>query len=167
MATVLVVYATKYGSTEELAGAVAAALRERGVDTELTRADAVSSLDGYSAVVIGSALYNHKWHKDAASFVERQRAALGRLPVAVFTIGPVNDTPEEFDAARGQLDSLLARWDWLSPVSVAVFGGRFDPARFHFPGASLLLRKAPASDIVDPEAASSWARSLPEALSLG
>ena len=167
MTAVLVAYATKYGSTEEIAGVLADALREQSIDADLRPASEVSTLDGYAAVVVGAALYNHKWHRDAVRLVDRQRAGLERLPVAVFVVGPVNDTPEEFDAAREQLDHVLARWQWLSPAAVAVFGGRFDPAAFHFPGASLLLAKAPASDIVDPEAIRAWAHSLPEALRLG
>lgn len=167
MNPILVAYATKYGSTEEVAGVVASALRERGIDADLSPASDISSLDRYSAVVLGAALYNHKWHRDAMQFIARHRNALMRLPVAIFTLGPVNDTPEEFKSAREQIDGVLAHQSWLSPTTVAVFGGRFDPARLRFPGASRLLAKVPATDIVDPIAVANWSRSLPEALELG
>jgi menaquinone-dependent protoporphyrinogen oxidase len=166
MTAVLVTYATKYGSTQEVAGAVTAALREQGLDVDLTPARDVSTLDGYSAVVLGAALYNHRWHHDAVRFVDRNRTALSDLPAAIFAVGPVNDTPDEFTNAREQLDRVLARWEWLSPASVAVFGGRFDPARLRFPGAARVLSKVPATDIVDPTKIGAWARSLPEALAL-
>lgn len=166
MAAVLVAFATKYGSTQEVAGVIAGALREHGLDTHMNPARDVSGLDGYSAVVLGSALYNHRWHPDAVRFVDRHRTELTRVPVAVFAVGPVNDTQQEFDDARGQLDRVLARWEWLSPASVAVFGGRFDPARLRFPGAARLLSKVPATDIVDPATIGDWAHSLPEALAL-
>lgn len=166
MTRVLVAYATKYGSTQEVAGFIAEALEEDGVDAEVAAARDVAAVDGYDAVVVGAGLYNHRWHGDAVRFVSRHRATLERLPVAVFAVGPVNDTAEEFGAAREQLDRILARWDWLSPASSEVFGGRFDPARLHFPGAARLLAKVPASDIVSRDAAAAWAHGLPAALSL-
>jgi len=166
MTQVLVAYATKYGSTQEIAGFVAAALREDGVDVDFRPARDVSSLDGYSSVVLGAALYNHKWHGDAVRFVSRHRTELTRLPVAVFAVGPVNNNPQEFDSAREQIERVLSRWEWLSPASLAVFGGRFDPARLHFPGAAWMLQKVPASDIIDPAAIGAWAHSLSEALAL-
>lgn len=165
MTAVLVAYATKYGSTEDVAGVVATALREDGLDTDLVLARDVSSLDRYSAVVVGAALYNHRWHRDVVRFIDRSHDALARLPVAIFAVGPVNDNAQEFDSAREQLDGVLARWAWLSPSSLAVFGGRFDPTRFRFPGARLLA-KVPATDIVDPVAIAEWAHSLPDALAL-
>jgi menaquinone-dependent protoporphyrinogen oxidase len=166
MTAVLVAYATKYGSTQEIAGVVAEALRERGLETDVRPARDVSSLDGYSAVVLGAALYMHRWHRDVVRFVSRHHTELARLPVAVFAVGPVNDTTQEFGDAREQLDHVMARWEWLSPASVAVFGGRFDPARLRFPGAARLLSTVPATDIVDPAAIGAWAHSLPEALAL-
>lgn len=166
MDPVLVAYATKYGSTQEIAEALAEELRVQGLDTRVSPARDVASLDGYSAVVVGAALYNHKWHGDVTHFLSRHRQQLMGLPVAVFAVGPVNDTPQEFDGAREQLDHVLARRAWLTPASVAVFGGRFDPARLRFPGASHLLAKVPTTDIVDSERVAAWARSLPEALAL-
>jgi len=166
MASVLVAYATKYGSTQEVAGVVATTLAEQGVEADLRPAHDVASLDGYSAVVVGAALYNHRWHHDAVRFISQHRTALSRVPVAIFAVGPVNDDPQEFDSAREQLDRILSRWEWLSPASLAVFGGRFDPARLRFPGAARVLAKVPATDAVDPPAISAWAHSLPEALAL-
>ena len=56
-APVLVAYATRYGSTQEAAEAVAATLRERGLEAEVRPAREVRSLDGYNAVVLGAPLY--------------------------------------------------------------------------------------------------------------
>jgi menaquinone-dependent protoporphyrinogen oxidase len=165
MTAVLVAYATKYGSTQEIAGVVTDALRADGLDVDPTPAASVSSLDRYAAVVVGSALYNHKWHRDVVRFMDRFREELTRRPVAVFAVGPVNDNAQEFDTAKEQLDGVLARWEWLSPASLAVFGGRFDPAHLRFPGARLLA-KLPATDIVNPAAVAAWAHSLPGALAL-
>ncbi len=53
--TVLVAYATKYGSTQEVAEAIAATLREKGCEVEVRPAGEVRELEGYSTVVLGAA----------------------------------------------------------------------------------------------------------------
>ena len=56
MASALVAYASKFGSTREVAERVATRLRDCGFDTEVSAAGEVRSLDGYDAVVFGGAL---------------------------------------------------------------------------------------------------------------
>ncbi len=64
-ASILVAYATRYGSTEEVAEAVAATLRERGLAVDIQPLQQVPTLEGYRAVVLGAPLYMFHWHKDA------------------------------------------------------------------------------------------------------
>ena len=167
MSSVLVAFATKYGSTQEVAEAVAAALKERGIDVDVRPAREVKALDGYSAVVLGAPLYYFRWHKDARKFLDHHRKALVGLPVAVFALGPFANEPDQFEDARGRLDKALAERDWLSPVAVEVFGGKFDSAGLRFPDANPGMKKIPASDIRDWEAIRAWASALPEVLGLG
>jgi len=56
-ASILVAYATRYGSTQGVGDAVGARLRERGLAAAVRRAREVRSLDGFNAVVLGSPLY--------------------------------------------------------------------------------------------------------------
>jgi len=166
MSLVLVAYATKYGSTQEVAEAVATALRERGVDTEVRPAHEVKDLDGFAAVVLGAPLYYFRWHKDARKFLDSHRKALAGLPVAIFALGPTDDEPEGFADAQSRLDKALAERDWLSPVSVKVFGGKLDPAGLRFPDSNPVMKNMGASDIRDWNAIGEWTRSLPEAMGL-
>ena len=128
MAIALVAYGTKYGSTREVAEAIGTVLQEHGLDTAVRAAREVSDVDGYSAVVVGGPLYYFRWNRDARHFLSRNRKPLSEMPVAVFAVGPMNDTAEEFDGARKQLDKALGKFSWLAPRSVAVFGGKLDPA---------------------------------------
>jgi menaquinone-dependent protoporphyrinogen oxidase len=89
-ARVLVAYATKLGSTAEIAGTIAAILAAAGHVAEARSAHDVRSLDGYDAVILGSALYAAHWQRDANRFVERQRAALAARPVWLFSSGPLD-----------------------------------------------------------------------------
>jgi menaquinone-dependent protoporphyrinogen oxidase len=79
--SVLVAYATRYGSTQEVAEAVAATLRERGLAVDIGPMREVRTLDQYHAVVLGAPLYMFHWHKDALHFLARHREALTQRPV--------------------------------------------------------------------------------------
>lgn len=164
-ATVLVAYATRYGSTREVAGVVAATLREQGLTIEMLAAREVRALDGYSAVVLGAPLYMFHWHKDARHFLERHRAALSVRPVAIFALGPLHDEPQEFRGAREQLDKELAKYPWLTPTTIAIFGGKLDPAAFTFPHNFIpAVRTMPPSDVRDWGTIRAWASALPAKL---
>jgi menaquinone-dependent protoporphyrinogen oxidase len=159
--SVLVGYATRYGSTQEVAEAVTATLRECGLAVDIQPMREVRSLAGYSAVVLGAPLYMFRWHKDARRFLSRHREALIERPVAVFALGPVHDPydEKEWQDSRAQLDKELAKFPWFTPVALEMFGGKFDPAKLRFP-INLLAGQEPASDVRDWTAIRAWARNL-------
>ncbi len=167
---VLVAYATRYGSTQQVAEAVAATLREGGLAVDLSPMRQVRSLEGYRAVVLGAPLYIGAWHKDALNFLSRHQEALTRRPVAIFALGPLHDDEKEREGSRAQLDKELAKFPWLTPVALEVFGGKYDPVKLGFSDkliASLPaspLHNAPASDVRDWTAICAWAGSLPAKL---
>ena len=78
--SVLLAYATRFGSTQEVAESVAASLREAGLKVDLRLMREVESLDQYEAVVLGAAIYNTKWHADAHQFLSQHQAALQHTP---------------------------------------------------------------------------------------
>lgn len=162
MSLVLVAYATKYGSTKEVAEAIAQTVRDTGASVEVRPAREAVDIDGFSAVVLGAPLYMFHWHRDARHFLSRNKKGLAKMPVAIFALGPMTpDKPEEFDGARKQLDKALAKQDWLKPVAVEVFGGKFDPTGLRFPDNMPAVKAMPPSDIRDWDAIAAWARSLP------
>ena len=159
--SILVGYATKYGSTQEVACAIAETLREGGVTVDLQPMRAVQSLEGYTALVLGAPLYMFHWHKDAKSFLSHHRQSLLNRPVAVFALGPTQDTPKDWQEVRSELDKELAKHPWLAPVAVEIFGGKFDPAKLTFPYNLVPgLKKMPVSDLRDWTAIRAWANSL-------
>ena len=159
--SVLVGYATRYGSTREVAEAVAATLRECGLKVDLQPLRQVRTLAGYGAVVLGAPLFMFRWHKDALRFLSRHREALRQRPVAVFALGPVHDPhdQQEWQDSRTQLDKALAKFPWLTPVALEMFGGKYDPEKLRFP-IKMLAGKEPASDLRDWKAIRAWAAEL-------
>ena len=158
--SILVAYATRYGSTQEVAETVAATLRECGLAVDIQPMREVRTLDQYRAVVLGAPLYMFHWHKDARHFLSRHREALSGRPVAIFALGPINNEEKEFQGSREQLDKELAKFPWLKPLALEIFGGKFDPAKLRFPYNMPALKKMPASDIRDWTAIRAWANTL-------
>lgn len=158
---VLVGYATRYGSTQEVAEAVAATLRECGLDADLRPIRDVRTLAKYGAVVLGAPLFMFRWHKDALRFLSRHRQALTERPVAVFALGPVHEPhdEQEWQDSAAQLDKELAKAPWLTPAALEIFGGKYDPAKLRFP-ISLFAGNEPATDLRDWTAIRTWARDL-------
>jgi menaquinone-dependent protoporphyrinogen oxidase len=160
-ASILVAYATKQGSTQEVAEAIAAALREDGTAVDCRPLKEVKTLEGYAAVVVGAPLYMFRWHKDAKIFLSRHRQALMARPVAVFAMGPLKDEAKDWQDVRAQLDKELLKFPWLAPVAAEVFGGKHDPAKLSFPYNLIpALKQMPASDIRDWTAIRAWAIGL-------
>ena len=158
---VLVAFATRYGSTQEVAEAVAKSLRAASLEVDVKPLREVKTVEGYGGIVIGAPLQMFRWHKDALAFLSRQQAALTELPVAVFALGPFNDVEKEWNEVRAQLDKELAKFPWFSPMAVRVFGGKFDPTTLRFPFTLLpALKKIPAADVRDWGAIEAWGKDL-------
>lgn len=90
---VLIVVASRHGSTEEIANDLARTLRTSGCETDVRHADDVDTLDSYDGIIVGSAVYVGRWLGDARSFVDRHGEALRRKPVWLFSSGPLGDPP--------------------------------------------------------------------------
>ncbi|HEU5254062.1 MAG TPA: flavodoxin domain-containing protein [Solirubrobacterales bacterium] len=104
--TVLVAYASKRGSTAEIAETVAATLRREGLGVCLEPCSEVRRLDDYDAVVLGSAVYMKRWRGDARHFLKKHRKALRQMPFWVFSSGPVGDPAGDNP-------------DWMEPPKLA------------------------------------------------
>ena len=158
--SVLVAYATRYGSTQQVAEAIAETLREQGLEVDTRSMRQVHKLAGYRAVVLGAPLYMFRWHKDARRFLSRHRYTLTERPVAIFALGPFTTGDEkEWESSHEQLDKELSEFPWLTPVTLEVFGGKFDPARIRFPH-KLFMHQVPAIDLRDWMAIRAWASNL-------
>lgn len=156
----LIVYATRHGSTREVAAAI---WRELGDDyrAEVKAAEDVRNLDGVRAVVLGGCLYMGHWHHDAVRFLKRFRSELAEIPLAVYALGPKTMAAEDVAGSRKQLEHALARVTEIDPRSVAVFGGVINPKKLPFP-----FNHLPKSDARDWDEIRSWTRELPDALEL-
>jgi menaquinone-dependent protoporphyrinogen oxidase len=147
--SILVAYASKKGSTAEVATFVGDRLREHGLAADVRKASEVEDLAFYDGVVLGGSLYFGRWHDHARAFLKRFRAPLTDRPLAVFALGPKTASEHDLAKSRAQLDRALGD---AEPTTVAVFGGVMDPTKLLFP-----LNRLPASDARDWTAIAAWA----------
>lgn len=162
---ILVVYATRYGSTRVAAEKVGAKLREQGLDVDVVSVDRVESVRGYDAVVLGTAFYIGSIITEAKMFLERGREALDGVPVALFAMGPASGD-EDIEVARERLVEDLATIPWFKPEESEVFIGKHDPAKLN--PADRVLSVLPADplgpvrvqDVDDWSVIEEWAEKL-------
>lgn len=107
---VLVGYATGKGSTVGVAEAIGKGLAERGYAADVMPMSACSSLAGYDAVVLGSAVNGGAWLPQAVSWVERHKDELGARPVAAFCVHGMNAGDDEKQTRKrlAYLDAVRA-----------------------------------------------------------
>lgn len=157
---VLVTYASKAGSTMEIAQAVANELTSRGFAVDIRPVKQTSDIKGYAAVVIGSAIRMGSPLPEATKFVEKNSAALREVPVAFFTVHLMNMGKDEA--------SQKARFAYLDPIlklvplqEKAFFAGVGDLAKVSFiEGLIGKMVKSPEGDFRDWEAISRWGQSI-------
>ena len=130
---VLVAYASKNGSTAEIAQAITEELQRHGLEADCREAGSVPDLAPYGAVVLGSAVYMKRWRPSARRFLRRHRAALPGLPWWVFNSGPVGEPTDDPKAAEwASPPKVMARVEALKAREHVVFGGRvpLEPRNF-------------------------------------
>jgi len=119
---VLVAYATRTGSTVGVAEAIGETLGGRGFGVDVVPILDRPPIDGYKAIVIGSAVNGGKWLPEAEAFVEDNQQALGKVPVALFCVHIMNLGDDE-KSRQNRLAYLNAARPLAKPIAEAFFAG--------------------------------------------
>lgn len=191
---VLVAYATKSGSTAEVAQAIGQELGKGGAPVDVRPIAAVDDLAAYRAVAIGGPMIMG-WHQEAVQFVARHQQALGRVPVAYFLTAlsltwtadghagalPVYADPslarpprnparlslkEQYATVANYLRPVLQQAPEVRPAGIGFFNGKLDVARLDLFSRLFvqLVIGARSGDYRDWQAIRAWAAGLRPAL---
>ena len=124
---VLVAVATRHGATAEIAAEISVGLRHAipgwAIHVDQLAIDQVASLDQYDAVIIGSAIYGGRWLSPAVDFAAQRKDELRRMPLWLFSSGPVGDLTAPGQPAADQVESIASD---TNAIEHRVFGGKID-----------------------------------------
>lgn len=164
---VLVAYASKSGSTTEIAEAIGQAMASAGVSVDVRRAREVRSTAGYDAVVLGGPQVSSVWHPDAIDLLHRLHVELAAKPTAYFIASmtltrsadervgtipifqdPAHSRPPRREGALGFMEKRSTPEAYLRPVrreapdvipvQVAFLAGKLDYGTLDFVSRALL-----------------------------
>lgn len=157
---VLVSWGSRMGGTEGIARMIGAALQEEGFDVDLRPASQAGDLGRYGAVVLGGALYANRWRGDVRRLAARNVAALRRVPVWLFSSGPLDDSADRSEIPPVREVAVLR--DRIGALGHRTFGGRLTADAKGFPAAA--MAKKLSGDWRNPERIRAWAADIARAL---
>ena len=158
---VLVTAASKYGATAEIAAVIAESLAGHGLEATVLSPEEVKGVDGYDAVVVGSAVYAGHWLKPARELVERHAGVLAGRPVRLFSSGPVGDPPKPEEDPVDVADLV----DLTNAREHRVFAGKLVRKQLSFPERAIVSAlRVPEGDFRDWTEIRQWAAGIAEAV---
>jgi len=138
---VLVGYASRFGSTRDIANRIGDALRTAGSDVDVRSVDEISDFAPYDAVVFGSGVYDGSWTTAATELMRGHAAVLARKPLWLFTVGSFGDRhPIIGELIKKEPREIGEFEQTLHPRGYRVFAGVIDLD--HWPAWGRLLFKA-------------------------
>lgn len=161
---ILVAYASRYGSTREIAEAVARTLEKAGYSVDCRNVMDVDDLAPYAAVVAGSPIYMGKWLVEGVDFVKRFSVELNEKPLAVFAVG--YSMKDETDMVRRSASASMTEVRiYVRPQVEGLFAGKFDPEGMSRADLEIMkMAGAVPGDARNWSQVARWAESLPSVL---
>ncbi len=156
----LVVYATRAGSTGEVAQVISERLCAMGFDAEVQPVESVSSLSGFQAVVLGSAVRYGAWLPEMTKFIKSHRSELAQVPLAIFTVhvGALGDDAASQTTRAAYTKDINAL---VTPRDAVFFAGKVDLATLSFfERMAVKLARSPVGDKRDLDRIRRWADGL-------
>ena len=139
---VLIGYASRFGSTRDIANRIANVVRTAdGSNVDVRPVDEISDFDPYDAVVFGSGVYDGSWTAEATELMRRHAAILARKPLWLFSVGSFGDRHPIVGGLIKKEPKEISEFEhMLHPRDYRVFAGVIDLD--HWPAWGRLLFKA-------------------------
>ena len=125
MNKILITYATKTGSTSEIAQFIGDVLEDDGFEVDVREIGEVVDLGGYQTIVIGSATRMDKVLNEAVKFMLQHQKEIQYKTTAYFLVGVTmkEDNPENRQKSEATLAPLC---EIKEPISMGLFAGKLD-----------------------------------------
>lgn len=127
--SVLIVFASRFGSTDEIAHEIAEELEKHEIITEvlnLKDGESTPSLDEFDGILVGSGVKMGRWTKEAFNFLKKNHKLLNDKVLGLFVSSGEAANPKTYDGARKKyLEEIMERTGVKADM-VEAFGGIFD-----------------------------------------
>lgn len=133
--TILVAYATKHGSTKEIAESIGATLEKAGLTVTIHDMATDLANTQFDAYVIGSAVYAGNWMATAKTFIANRKDQLTTKPVWLFSSGTIGNPPRPNEDDAVKIDDLLAA---IQPQDHRLFTGNLDKSKLNLAERTLI-----------------------------
>jgi menaquinone-dependent protoporphyrinogen oxidase len=134
---------------------------DRAVEPTVLPPERVEEVDGYDAVVLGSAVYAGHWLKPATALVDRVGSDLAGRPVWLFSSGPVGDPPKPEEDPVDVADLVAT----TNACEHRVFAGKLVRKQLNFPERAIVSAlRVPEGDFRDWTEIRQWAAGIADAL---
>ena len=163
---ILVTYASRTGSTAEIAESIGKTLSEDGAHVDVISMNDVKDLSGYRAVVAGSAIRGSKWLPEAMQFIQTHRSTLAKKQFAMFTVCITLAMKNAENYRTGVTGWVAPVRALVKPLDEGFFAGMLDFKKMPFNKDTLLFRISvalgifPRGDHRDWNAVNTWAKGL-------
>jgi menaquinone-dependent protoporphyrinogen oxidase len=157
---ILVAYASKLGSTADVAQAIGEQLTARGFLVDVMRVNDVENVAPYGSLILGSAVRMGRWLPEATGFLETHADSPAIKSVSYFTVCMTlqEDTPENRALAQAITGPARAL---RKPAAEGYFGGRMDYSQLSILEQLILrAKKTPEGDFRNWDAIRAWGKGI-------
>jgi len=157
---VLITYATKAGTTAEIAARIGEKISQQGHFVEILPVEKVKDISDYSTVILGSGIYIGSILPKAMDFIKKNQVALSNKNFHLFIACMTLEKDTE-DNRKTVSDYLSPVREIIQPINEGLFAGRIDMRNLSLLDRSMVkLMKSPVGDFRKWPVIESWAQSI-------
>lgn len=154
---ILVVWASRHGSTKEVASTISQELTAAGHSVTCAEASQAPDPQAYAAVILGSAVYMAQWEDSMRRYVNTYHDELLARPLWAFSVG-LSGVPSGGVVDPVRVGPVLLK---IQPREHRTFAGRLQPRELSLRERSIArLGGAVEGDFRDWRQIRSWAREV-------
>lgn len=155
---ILIVTASKHGSTEEIGAKISEVLTRRDYHVDTISVDEDANISAYDVVIIGSAIYAGSWMRSADTFLRHNADDLAARPIWLFSSGPVGRDADPDSQEIMHMNEYLAL---TRCVEHKIFCGSISADKLSLPEKLVIKTlKVEYGDYRDWDEITKWARSI-------